>query len=129
MTGRGHYPSPGGLNWGHQVTSTRPQTGARIPTTFSLIPDPGQNKEDISIISAVTYGAYILLSRPIQFCPFPNQYFEKNSQNPADPAEPWIQDPSGFFRFSWGSNHVVKEIPCHIKRYNVDNQAQYSEVP
>ena len=55
---------------------------------FSLIPDPGQNKADTSIISAVIYGAYIPLSRPIQFCPLFSQNFEKNVKDPADPAEP-----------------------------------------
>ena len=63
---------------------------------FSLIPDPEQSKEDTSFISVVAYGAYIPLSRPIQFCPLPNPNFEKNAQDPADPAEPWIKDPSGF---------------------------------
>ena len=28
-------------------------------------------------------------------CLLPNQNFEKNAKDPADPAEPWIQDPSG----------------------------------
>ena len=63
---------------------------------FSLIPDTDQNKEDTSFISVVGYGAYIPLSRPIQFCPLTNQNFEKNAQDPAGPAEPWIQDPSVF---------------------------------
>ena len=63
---------------------------------FSLIPDPNQNKEDTSFISVVAYDVYIPLSHPIQFCLLPNQNFEKNTRDPADPAEPWIQDPSGF---------------------------------
>ena len=32
---------------------------------FPSIPDPDQNKEDTSFISAVAYGVYIPLSRPI----------------------------------------------------------------
>ena len=34
----------------------------------------------------------------------------------------------GFCHFSWGSNHFIEEFPCHVKHYNMDNQAQYSEV-
>ena len=70
---------------------------------FSLIPDPDHNKEDTSFISVVANDLYIPLSRPIQFCLLPSQKFEKNNQGPGDPghfywdpAEPWIQDPSGF---------------------------------
>ena len=61
---------------------------------FSLIPDSDQNKEDTSLISVVAYGLYIPLPRPIQFCTLPNLNFEKNAQDPALPAEPWIQDQS-----------------------------------
>ena len=75
---------------------------------FSLIPDPGQNKEDTSCISVVAYGVYVFLSRPIQFCLLTNYNFEKNAQDPADPAEPWIIIRVGFCRFSWGSNHFIK---------------------
>ena len=66
---------------------------------FSLIPDPDQSKEDTSIISVVVYGVYIPLSRPFQFCPLPNQNFENNAQ---DPAEPWIRDPNGFLPIFMG---------------------------
>ena len=58
---------------------------------FSLIQDPDQNKEDTSFISVVSYGVYIALSGPIQFCPLPYQNFEKTPkilqilQNPGDP--------------------------------------------
>ena len=44
----------------------------------------------------------------------------------------WNPEPRirvGFCRFSWGSNHFINEIPCHIKHYNMDYQAQLSEVP
>ena len=98
------------------------------PNHLFFIPDPDQNEEDTSLISAVSFGVYILLSRPIQFCALPSQNFEKNAQDPGNPAEPWTQDPSGF-RFSWGSNHFSKQISCHIKHYSMDNQAHYSEVP
>ena len=47
-------------------------------------------------IYVVAYGLYIPLSPPSQFCPLPNQNFETNSRDPADRAEPWIQDSSGF---------------------------------
>ena len=63
-------------------------TCARIPTTFSMIPDPDQNKEGTSFIFVVAYHTYISLSRPTQFCLLPNQSFEKNVQDPAYPAEP-----------------------------------------
>ena len=82
-----------------------PTVGRHVPGSqppFSLIPDPDQNKEDASLISAVSYGVYIPLSRPIQFCPLPSQNFEKNAQDPGDPAEPWIQDPSGFLPIFMG---------------------------
>ena len=69
---------------------------------FSLIPDPGQNKEDTSFISVVAYGVYIPLSRPIQFRLLTNQNFEKTAQDPVDPAGPWIQDPSGFLSIFMG---------------------------
>ena len=68
----------------------------RSQPPFSFIPDPDQNKQDTSVIPVVAYGVNIPLSRPIQICLLPNQNFEKNAQDPADPAEPWIQDPSGF---------------------------------
>ena len=89
-----------------------------------MIPYPDQNKEDTSFISVVACGVYIPLSRPIQFRPLPNQNFEENTQDPGDSVEPWIQDPSGFLQISWGFNRFVKGIPCHIKHYNMDNQAQ-----
>ena len=69
---------------------------------FSLIPDPDQNEEDTSLISVVYYGVYIPLSRPIQLCPLTNLNFEKNTQDPEDPAEPWIQDPSKFLPIFMG---------------------------
>ena len=75
------------------LTSSRHVPGSLPP--FSLIPDPNQNKEDTSLISAVFYGVYIPLSRPIQFCTLPSQKFRENAQDPGEPAEPWIQDPSG----------------------------------
>ena len=62
---------------------------------FSLMPDPYRNREDTSFISVVVCGVYIPLSRPIQFCSLPNQNFDNNTQDHADPAESWIQDPSG----------------------------------
>ena len=92
---------------------------------FSWIPDPDQNKEDISIISVVAYGVYIPLSRPIQFCLLPSQNFDINVQDPADPAEPWMQYPSRLLPIFMG----FKEIPCLITHCSMDNQAQYSEVP
>ena len=64
-------------------------------TPFYLIPDPDQNKEDTSFISVVAWCVYIPLSRTNQFCPVPDQNFELNAKDPADPAEPWIQDPKG----------------------------------
>ena len=93
------------------------QECARIQPPFSVIPDPDQNKEDASFTSVVAYDVFILLSHPIQFCPLPNQKFEKNAQDSADPAKPCIQDPSGFLpilmRFK--SYHFIKEIACHIQ--------------
>ena len=73
---------------------TRHVPGSQPP--FSLIPDPDQNKEDTSCIAVVAYGVYIPLSRPTQFRLLSSQKFEKNAKDPADPAKPWIQDPSGF---------------------------------
>ena len=67
--------------------------GSQLP--FSLIRDPDQNKEDMSFISVVAYGIYIRLSPLIQLCSLPDQNFEKNVHDLADPSEPWIQDPSG----------------------------------
>ena len=52
------------------------------------------------------------------------KFWEKNAQDPAGHAELCIQYPS-FCRFSWGSTHFIKEIPCHT-HYSMDNQAQYS---
>ena len=78
------------------------QTCARIPNTFSLIQDPDHNKEDTSFISVVAYSVYIPLSHPIQFCALPNQNFDKNVQDPVNPAELWIQDPSGFLLIFMG---------------------------
>ena len=71
--------------------------------SFSSIADVDQNKEDTSFKSVVSHGIYIPLSRrPIQFCPSPNQNFEKNALDPADPVEPWIQDLSGFLSIFMG---------------------------
>ena len=82
---------------------------------FSLIPDPHQNKEDTSFISVVTYGVYIPLSRPIQFCALSNQIFEKNAQDPADPAEPWIQDPTEVLPISVGLKLFYQRNPLTYK--------------
>ena len=79
-----------------------------------FIPDPGQNKEDTSIISVVVYCGYIPLSRPIQFCPLPNQNFEK-AQDPADPADPWIQDPSGVLPIFVGLKSFHQRNPLSYK--------------
>ena len=79
---------------------TRHVPGSQQP--FSFIPDPGQKKEDASIISVSVYVVFTPLSQPIQFCPLPNQNFEKNAQYPAYPMEPWIQDPSGLLPIFMG---------------------------
>ena len=62
---------------GMKKAAYRHVPGSKPP--FSLIPDPEQNKADTSILSVVGYGVYIPLSRPIQFCPLPDQNFEKNA--------------------------------------------------
>ena len=69
---------------------------------FSLIPDPDQNKEHTTFIFAVGYCIYIPLSRLTQFCLLPNQNFVKNTKDPADPAEPWIKNPSGILPIFMG---------------------------
>ena len=91
--------------------------GRHVPGSqppFSLIPDADQNNEDASLTSVAAYSVYIPLSRPVQFCPLSNQNFEKNAQDPADPAEPWIQDPSGFLLISMGfkSFHQRNLLSC-----------------
>ena len=95
---------------------------------FSLIPDPGQNKYDTSFISVVAYGVYILLYSQFNFV----LYQTKNSRKmPKILKILWNHGSRirvGFCRFPWGSNNFIKEIPCHIKHFNMDNQAQYSEV-
>ena len=87
--------------------------GSQSP--FSLIPDPDQNKEDTSFISVRAYGDYIPLSHPIQFCPLPNQIFEKNAQDPADPTKPWIQEPSGFLPIFMGFKSFHQRNPLSYK--------------
>ena len=77
--------------------------------SFSLIPDLDENKEHTSFISAVTFGVYIPLSRPIHCCLIPNQNFEKNVQDPVDPAKPWIQDPSGLLSILMGFKSLSKK--------------------
>ena len=62
---------------------------------FSLYLDGDQNKEDTVFTYVVDYGIYIHTSRPIQFCCFPNENFEKNAQEPARIPETWIHDPKG----------------------------------
>ena len=94
------------------------QLGSDVPGSqlrFSLIPDADQNKGDTSFISVVTYGLYIPLSRPIQFCPLTNHNFEKNAQDPGYPAEPWIQDPSGFLPIFMGSKSFHSRNPLSYK--------------
>ena len=68
-------------------------------------------------------------SRPIQFCPLPNHNFEKNARNLGEPAEPWIQNPSGFLPIFMEFKSFHEKIPCHIKHYSMDKHAQYSQVP
>ena len=91
-----------GNNIGSQKSSLLTEVrdkGRHVPGSqppFYLIPDPYQNKEDTPFISVVACGRYIPLSYQISFYPLQSQSFEKNAQYPGDPAEPWIQDPSGF---------------------------------
>ena len=75
---------------------------AESQPTFSLIPDPAQNKEDKSLISVVTYGAYIphFTFDSILFFTKPN--FREDVQDPGDPAKPWIRDPSGLLPIFMG---------------------------
>ena len=90
--------------------------GRHVPGSqppFCLNPDPDENKEDTAFISVV--GVYIPLSHPIQFCPIPNQNFEKNVQDPADLAEPWIQDPSGFLPIFMGFKSFHQRNPMPYK--------------
>ena len=49
----------------------------------------------------------------------------KNAKDPDDTAEPWIRDPSGVLSVFM----AIKDIPCHITHYSMDNQAQHSKVP
>ena len=46
---------------------------------FSLIQDPGQNKEDTSFVYVVAYDVSIPLSCPIQFCPLANNNAARNA--------------------------------------------------
>ena len=130
-TGPASSPHRRMISHGGGVRQKAPDTwhvpGSQPP--FSMIPDPDQNKEDASFISVVDYGVYITLLRPIQFCLLPNQNFEKNVQDPQILWNTGCKIRVGFSRFSWGSNHFIDEIPCHITHYSMDNQAQYSEVP
>ena len=82
---------------------------------FSLIPDPDQKKEDTPFIYVVAYGVYIPLSRLMQFCPLPNKNFENNAQDLADPAGPWIQDPSGLLSIFMGFKTFHQRDPLSYK--------------
>ena len=82
-----------------------------------------------SLISVVAYGAYIPLSRPSQFCLLPNPNFQKMPKILRILRSSESKIRAGFCRFSWGSSYFIKEVPCHIPHYNMDNQAQYSKVP
>ena len=107
-------------------------TGRHVPgskTPFSFIPNPDQNKVDTLFISVVAYGVYIPLLRPIQFRLQTNKNFEKMPKNLQILMNPGSKIRVGFCRSSWGSNHFIKEIPCHITHYRMENQAQYSEAP
>ena len=64
--------------------------------SFSLDPDPNQNKEVTPFIAVVAYRFYIPLSRLTQLYPSPHQTFEKNAKDPARISEVLIQDPKGF---------------------------------
>ena len=87
------------------------------PNHFFIIPDPDRHREDTSFISVVTYGVYIPLSCPIKFCLLPNQNFEKNAQDPRDPAEPWIQDPSGFLLIFMAFKSFHQRNPLTFKTF------------
>ena len=67
--------------------------GSQPPVSF--IPDPDQNREDTSFISVVAYGVYIPFHVRFDSVLYKSK-FRENAQDPADPAEPWIHDPSGF---------------------------------
>ena len=58
-----------------------------MPGSFLRVQILTKIKDDTSFASAAAYEVYIPLSRPIQCCPLPNQNFEKNAQDPGDPAE------------------------------------------
>ena len=73
-------------------------------THFSLYLDGDQNKEDTVFTYVVDYGIYIHTSRPIQFCCFPNENFEKNVKEPARIPETGSRIQKGFCRFSQSSN-------------------------
>ena len=115
------------IKHGIMFVTDRHVPGSQSP--FSLIPDPDQNKEAISFFCVVTYGVFITLSHPIQFCHLTNQKSRKMPKILQILRNPGSKIRVGFYRFSWGSNHVIKEIPCHIKHYIMDNQAQNSEIP
>ena len=76
-----------------------------------LIPYCDQNKEDTSFNSVVAYGVNIPHARPIQFCLLPNHFFVKNVKDPADPAEHWTKDPSGFLPIFMGFKSFHQRNP------------------
>ena len=102
-----------GVCWREGGWGGRHVPGSQPP--FSLAPVPDQYKEDAFIISVVAYGVYIPLSCLIQLCPLPNQNFEKSVQDPADPAEPWIQDPSVLLSISMGFQSFHRINPLSYK--------------
>ena len=100
--------------YGVQCDGSRHVPGSQ--PRFSLIPDPDQNNEDTSFISAVAYVVYTPRSCPIPFYSLPSQNFEKNAQDPVDPAKPWIQDPSGFLPIFMGIKSVHQRSPPSYKK-------------
>ena len=106
-----HWRAGGGCSAPSLVNRHVP--GSQPP--FYVMPDSDQNKEDTPFISAVAYSVYIPLSRLAQFCPLPNQNFEENAEDPADPAEPRIQDPRVFLPIFKGFKSFHQRNPLSYK--------------
>ena len=86
-------PGKGKLQWGGEARSVTRHVPRSQPP-FSFILAPGQRRYIIYIYCGL--WCLYLPFKSDSFCLLPNQNFENNPQDPADPAETWIQDPSEF---------------------------------
>ena len=118
--------------WNEPLKSESCLSGRHLPgsqPSFSLIPDPDQN-----LGRCINYFCCSLWRSYPPFTSDSNVLYQTKISRKMSKILQILRNPGSrirvcFYRFSLGSNHFIKEIHCHIKQHDIDNPAQYSEVP